>query len=425
MQKFLGKIMNKKGVVFLIVGVFLVVFITLYIFFKSSFKKEKKEISSFQEIEGIISPGDSLWSILRSEGVSGRNAHNFLKNLRKVYDYKRKKIRPGEKYRVVFSTNGEIVKFEYIKSPLLSYVVKKTTWGYVSRKIKKKLKKYICGRRGIISGTLWHSMLKADIDPELILDFSEVFSWQIDFLTEPRNGDKFYIVWERYENEGIIRDGRIIVAKYEKRNGRSYTAIGFGDEGGWEFYDVKGRSMRKQFLKAPLHYRRISSYFSLRRFHPILKIYRPHRGIDYAAPYGTPVSSVADGVVIYAGWKGAAGKCVIIRHNSIYTTSYGHLSKIRRGIKKGVRVRQGDIIGYVGSTGLATGPHLDFRIKKRGKFVNFLKLKFPSAKRIPKSKRKDFETVKKRAFYFLGKLISEGSFKVEFENEKGKADFLN
>jgi len=416
--------MNKKGEILLIVSIFLVVFITLYIFITSVPKKKKEELS-FQEIEEIINPGDSFWSILRREGVSGKKVNIILSSLRKVYDYKRRKIKPGEKYRVVFSTTREVVEFEYVKTPLLSFVVKKTTGGYVSSRIEKKLKKYICGRKGVILGTLWHSMLRADIDPELILDFSEVFSWQIDFLTEPRNGDRFYLVWERYENEGIIRDGRIIIAKYEKRNGRKYLAVGFGEEGGWEFYDIYGRSMRKQFLKAPLHYRRISSYFSLRRFHPILKIYRPHRGIDYAAPYGTPVSSVADGVVIYAGWKGAAGKCVIIRHNSIYTTSYGHLSKIRRGIRKGVRVRQGEIIGYVGATGLATGPHLDFRIKKRGKFVNFLKLKFPSAKRIPKSKRKEFEIVKKRAFYFLGKLISEGSFKIDFENEKEKADFLN
>jgi len=411
--------MDKKIYFFLLV--ISVIFLSLYVYFKNRTGKgiEKELSESFPQIEEIVTRGDSLWSILTEAGVKPGEAQRALKSLSKIYDIRKRKVRPGEKYRITFSTSGKLLEFEYMKTPLLSYKVIKSSYGYISKEIKKHLKKYICGRKGILKRNLYTSMLKSDVDPELILDFTEIFAWQIDFLTEPRNGDKFYIVWERYENEGMIRDGRILIAKYVTRRGKEFTAIGFGDEkSGWEFYSPNGKSMRKQFLKAPLHYRRISSYFSLRRFHPVLKIWRPHRGIDYAAPYGTPVSAVGDGVVVYAGWKGAAGKCVIIKHNSIYKTSYGHLSRIARGIRKGVKVKQKQVIGYVGATGLATGPHLDFRLRKYGKFVNFLRLKFPPARRIPRKKMKKFEIYKKRAYYFLGKLMSGENFKVSYEKEK-------
>ena len=171
-----------------------------------------------------------------------------------------------------------------------------------------------------------------------------------------------------------------------------------------------GESIQKQLLKAPLHYRRISSYFSNRRFHPILKFYRPHHGIDYAAPRGTPVSTIGDGKVIFVGRKKSYGKTIKIKHNSVYESWYGHLSGYHKRIKKGVYVKKGQVIGYVGSTGLSTGPHLDFRIKKNGRLVNFLKLKFPPLRRLTKGHMEKFAKLRKRYYRYLAELQIKGNF---------------
>jgi len=157
-----------------------------------------------------------------------------------------------------------------------------------------------------------------------------------------------------------------------------------------QYYDAEGNSLQRVFLKSPLNYRRISSYFSRRRFHPILKIYRPHYGVDYAAPTGTPVVTIGDGRVVYAGWKGGLGRYVEIRHNNVYTSCYGHLSRFAKGIRRGARVRQGQVIGYVGATGLATGPHLDFRVKRFGSYVNPLTVDYPRAEPLPEDKKDEF-----------------------------------
>jgi murein DD-endopeptidase MepM/ murein hydrolase activator NlpD len=175
----------------------------------------------------------------------------------------------------------------------------------------------------------------------------------------------------------MIGIGDVIGTRYVNRD-KEYLAFGFRDEDGkMEYYDYDGNSVRRVFLKSPLNFRRISSYFSNRRFHPILKVYRPHLGIDYAAPTGTPIVSIGDGRVAYVGWKGGFGKYVEIRHNNVYTTCYGHLSRYGKGVRKGARVSQGQVIGYVGATGLATGPHLDFRVKKFGSYVNPLRIEYP------------------------------------------------
>jgi len=167
------------------------------------------------------------------------------------------------------------------------------------------------------------------------------------------------------------------------------------------FFAPSGNSMRKMFLKAPLNYRRISSHFSYGRVHPILRYVRPHLGIDYAANIGTPVSAIGDGIVIYAGWKGDYGKMIKIKHNASYTSLYGHLSAISKGIKRGAVVKQGQVIGKVGSTGLSTGPHLDFRITQNGKYVNFLKINMPFAENIPKKYKQEFNTVSEQYLKLL------------------------
>jgi len=246
-------------------------------------------------------------------------------------------------------------------------------------------------------------MKKEGISNELILNFADIFSWEIDFLTDPRKGDSFQMIWERYISpEGnVLMEGRILAAQYVNQ-GKKYTAIFYQDpEGHRGYFTPDGKSLRKSFLRSPLHYRRISSYFSYRRFHPILKIYRPHLGIDYAAPTGTPVSSIGDGVVIFAGWNGGFGKQVKIKHPNGYITSYGHLSRIAKGVRRGKKVYQGQVIGYVGATGLATGPHLDFRISKNGRYYNFLKMRLPRAASVKEAYFDDFNKKKTLYVYYL------------------------
>jgi murein DD-endopeptidase MepM/ murein hydrolase activator NlpD len=229
------------------------------------------------------------------------------------------------------------------------------------------------------------------------MSMADVFECQVDFATDLRAGDDFKVYFE-YAVKGGRRagKGRILAAELTV-NGQSHRAYYYSyPEGGGAYYDDKGRSMARRFLRAPLNYRRISSSFSYKRFHPILKIYRPHLGIDYAAPTGTPVSAIGSGKVSYVGWKGGYGRYVEIRHDRTYKSTYAHLSRYANGVRAGSRVTKGQVIGYVGSSGLSTGPHLDFRFYKNGKAINFLKTKFPHSKSIPESEVPDFEKVRKQ-----------------------------
>lgn len=249
--------------------------------------------------------------------------------------------------------------------------------------------------KGDIDYTLFTSMQAQGLKPTFILDFTDIFSWAVDFNTETRNGDKFAILWEEdYTKSGDTLNERILAAYYDGGvSGKNY-AIRFEDE----FYDENGKFTKKMFLKSPISVRgvRISSRFSRGRMHPILRIRRPHLGIDYAAPAGTPVEAVADGVVRSKGWKGGFGNYMEVHHPNNYVTCYGHLKGYAKGIANGVKVKQGQTIAYVGSTGLSTGPHLDFRIRQNGKYFDFLTTKNRSSasKEIPASKREEFNKIR-------------------------------
>ncbi len=244
---------------------------------------------------------------------------------------------------------------------------------------------------GEISSSLYQTIMELEEDLQIAYLLSEIFAWQIDFSTDLRSGDYFKVVIEEYwGRNGVTKLGVIDAAEFFN-NGRLYQAFRYEDpEGHVDYYDGAGISLRRKFLKSPLKYTRISSRFSNRRFHPILKTYRPHLGIDYAAPKGTPVVTVGDGEVVYAGWEKGFGKIVKVRHNGIYKSTYGHLNGYARGIRKGKRVAQGQVIGYVGSTGLATGPHLDYRLLRNGKYVNPLTIDLPSADPVKKKYENEF-----------------------------------
>jgi murein DD-endopeptidase MepM/ murein hydrolase activator NlpD len=240
-------------------------------------------------------------------------------------------------------------------------------------------------------------MLKMGETPELVYIFAEIFAWEIDFSTETQNDDSFEILVEKeIVDSNSVDYPKVLYVCYQGYVG-DYTGIYFDDPEGYDdFYNLNGQSLRKSMLKSPLRYSRISSYFSNRRFHPILRIWRPHHGLDYVAPIGTPVSSIGDGKVTYAGWKGGYGNLVEIKHPNNYMTRYGHLSKIAPGIKAGKYVKMGDFIGNSGNTGLSTGPHLHFELHINNVPVDPLKINLPRAPSVKKEYKQLFENEKQK-----------------------------
>lgn len=243
-------------------------------------------------------------------------------------------------------------------------------------------------RRGVLRGNLWLSMSREGVPVEVIQEFADVFQWSVDFLTEPRDGDRYAVTWsEDRTPDGRIWGREVVAGIYDGR--AAGRAVGVLFEG--DFFDQKGDALESLFLRAPLNYRRISSTFSRGRYHPILRKVRPHHGIDYAAGRGTPVVTVGEGRVVFAGRKGGYGNVVEVKHPADYLTRYGHLNSI--SVRAGSRVRQGQLIGTVGSTGLATGPHLHFEITQRGGWINFLSLKAQRARQVAKAKRPAFQAL--------------------------------
>lgn len=324
----------------------------------------------------VISSGPvtgMLSSHLSAAGLPPAETAGISAALRKKLNLRR--LSPSDEYGVVLSTSGALVN-AYVLKGLSRYVVRPSGKGYELDVSSLSVTEETLRVKGSISSSLWESMSASGVPDGTILDFADIFSWSVDFLTEVREGDSYELVYEqRTAENGRSAGRRILAGVYDGKETGRKLAFRHGDG----YYDEKGESLRSLFLRAPLQYRRISSYFSKARRHPILKIVRPHLGIDYAAPAGTPVSSVADGTVTFVGWKGGYGRYVEVRHALGYVTTYGHLSRYARGLKRGKRVKQGDVIAYVGSSGLSSGPHLDFRVRADGRYVNFLTIRHRSS----------------------------------------------
>ncbi|MHB0996577.1 MAG: peptidoglycan DD-metalloendopeptidase family protein [Elusimicrobiales bacterium] len=316
----------------------------------------------------------SLDSVLKAEGMGDRERYAVTSALAKKLNLRR--LRPEDQYEVFFSTWGSLVSISVTQGLRYYSVSEKPGGGYEVSVEEVELKSAFGKLSGVIKSSLWESMSAAGVPPAAILDFADIFSWSVDFLTEVRDGDRWALAWEyKTDPAGKVVSQKIKAAFYDGAGTGRKNAAAWKDS----YYDEKGESLRSMFLRAPLHYRRISSHFTNRRFHPVLKYFRPHHGIDYAAPRGTPVSAVADGTVTFSGWKGGNGRLVMLKHGGGYVTTYGHLSRFSKSAKRGRRVAQGEVIGYVGSSGLSSGPHLDFRVKLNGTPLNFLKMKYRSS----------------------------------------------
>jgi murein DD-endopeptidase MepM/ murein hydrolase activator NlpD len=335
--------------------------------------------------------GEPLDAVLRRLDVEAAQRALVARALASEVDLRR--ILPGETVEVAHDED-RVLREVVLERDLLTRVrVGLSPEGEASvETLVREPEIYVRRLEGRIEDSLYEDMLSAGADANLVMRYADLLAWEVDFFTEPRAGDRVCIVVEEKRLDGeVLGFGRILAAEYAGERASS-RAIRYVDEAGnLDWYDDSGRSVRRAFLKSPLSYRRISSYFSARRRHPILKRVMPHWGVDYVAPQGTPVSALGAGVVTFAGRRGGYGNYVEIRHNSTYTTCYGHLSKFGRGIRRGVRVEQGDVIGAVGATGLATGPHLDFRVKKNGSFVNPLRIESPAGRSVPETEKSRFE----------------------------------
>ena len=349
-------------------------------------------IDSLSVDTGVVKKNEFLSDILLRHNVSYSTIDKLAKGTRKVFDVR--KIRRGNHY-VVISTRDSLPQplFFIYEINRIDYVVYHLKDSVFAEPGQKHFDYREEATSGIIVSSLWNAMIASETDPNLSNSLSEVYAWAIDFFGLQKK-DNFKAIYERLYIEGKPAGLGKIKASLFHHGGEDYYAFYFEQDGTGDYFDEKGNSLERTFLKAPLKYTRISSRFSNHRYHPVLKIYRPHHGVDYAAPEGTPVHTVGDGVIIKRGYqKRGGGNYLKIKHNSTYTTSYMHMRGFAKGMTVGKHVKQGQLIGYVGHTGLATGPHLDFRFYKHGTAVNPLKVKSPPAKPVEKQYLSAFDSL--------------------------------
>jgi murein DD-endopeptidase MepM/ murein hydrolase activator NlpD len=343
------------------------------------------KMAKLQVIKGDFKK-EPLYFVLKRYGLSELTILKINNRLKNVFDPR--DLKREDKYVLKLTEDGEFHRLEITKDNVKYYVA-----GLLDEKVVSGEREVPVYTRqgqasGVIKGSLWDSMIAQKISPLLIYAFTEAFASYVDFFTETWNGDKFALVWEDdYTKEGGVIRQRLLAARYIGKGVGAHSAYKYKNG----FYEKDGETLERMFLRAPLVYKRISSHFTERRFHPVLKIYRPHHGIDYAAAVGTPVSAIATGHVKLVGWNGGLGKNVQITHSQGYISSYGHLSRFAH-IKVGQRIEKGDVVGYVGQTGLASGPHLDFRLQHNGKWINFERIKNRSTgKKLSDQERKEFK----------------------------------
>lgn len=326
--------------------------------------------------EGVVKPGEAISQIL-DPYLPLKTVYTLNRDSREVFSLRR--IRPGRPYRIL-TESGTMTRFEYDITSQVRLVIQKTGQAFSIQKEAIAHTTRLETVSATITSSLYTAVQQAGETAELAEHLASIFAWDIDFLRDIRPGDRFSLLVEKhYRKAAFCGYGNIRVARFSNQ-GKVYQAFwhqnGNGRSG---YYDENGQSLAKTFLKAPLDYFRISSGFSLRRMHPVLKEYRPHPAVDYAAPVGTPIKAVGEGVVTAMGFSPSMGNHVTLRHSGGYETRYFHMSRFARGMAKGKKVSQGKVIGYVGMTGYATGPHLCFRMTCCGKPVNPLGNRLPSA----------------------------------------------
>lgn len=337
------------------------------------------DLDFFKVEEKVIQKNQFLSDILVNEGVSYQDIHNLANNAKDVFDVRN--LRAGKKYVIVKDSCQTPEALLYIPNDYkyVKYNLKDTLNAQI---VEKKIETCIEMGSGVLKSSLWNTMIDNDMPPALISKMEDALAWSIDFY-HTQNDDEYKLIYEREYIDGEAVGVGKLVGAYYKNYDNEYYAVYYDHEHYSGYYDLEGRPTKKAFLKAPVKFGRISSKFNLNRFHPVLKRRRAHKGTDYAAPYGTPIISVANGVVTKVSYHKGNGRYVKIKHDNTYQTQYLHMSRYAKGLKPGMHVKQGQTIGYVGSSGLATGPHVCFRFWKNGKQVNHQKENFPPSEPMP------------------------------------------
>lgn len=365
------------------------------IIFEEEFEEEEEllygiNIKELDVIEGVVGKNQTLSTILAPFNVPYQIIDEIAKKSIDIFDVK--KIAFNKKFIVLTPKDSSQAQFFIYEPNPVEYVVFKLDEVEVYKEEKPiDLRHVEIG--GVITKNLYTNMVELGVNVGLIDKFADLFGWNVDFMSTPP-GDKFKVVFKEKVVDGNVVGFTDIEAAFFEHKGQEYHAIPFTQNGELSFFDQNGNSFKKAFLRHPLEYSRISSKFNLNRFHPVQKVYKPHLGTDYAAKTGTEIRTIGDGTVVEARFTSANGNYVKIKHNGTYTTQYLHMSKIASGIKPGTRVKQGQVIGFVGSTGLATGPHLCFRFWKNGQQVDWLKEQIPPSDPISPENRLAFEQVK-------------------------------
>jgi len=332
-------------------------------------------LPSVREIVGEIQPGDSLTSSFRSNGVEEEVQESVITAFDGVVNFR--EMKPNDRYTLTLDNDGSLLKCLY-ESGLEVHAIERTSEGLTAKKLDVSLDCRTVKLRGKIESSLFAALSAFKEDSKLTYNFADIFASKIDFNTETRFGDTFELVFEKYyKNNQFVGYGKILVARYNSKEVGPLEAFYFDRaQDDVSYFDHRGNELSESFIRSPIPMARVSSGFTYHRLHPVLDIVRPHLGVDLAAPTGTPVMATSNGRVNFSGTKGGFGKLIILEHGNGYQTYYAHLSRFAANIKNGAKIQQKQIIGYVGSTGIATGPHLDYRMAQNGVFTNPFNVKF-------------------------------------------------
>lgn len=348
-------------------------------------------LDSLRCVEGKVKNGQFFSTLLSSLGLSANEAYNLTQACNGIFDVRT--LRVGNSYKAYYGDKLQYLVYDRDRTTQLVFNCQPP---YDIQVLEKPVTVERRCADVTINNSLWVDMSNAGVSPHMILSLSDIYAWTVDFFGLQK-GDRFRVLYDEKLCDGEVIAVDTVRYAVFTHNKVDYPCVMYNQkDGGNIYWNEKGESMRKAFLKAPLKFSRISSGFSYSRKHPVTRKVQPHTGIDYAAPTGTPVMTIGDGVVTSVKYEGAGGNTVRIKHNSVYSTAYLHLSKYAKGLKVGQRVRQGEVIGYVGSTGRSTGPHLDFRVWKNGKPINPLKMDSPPAEPLKGDHKASFERVSEK-----------------------------
>ena len=421
------KKLRNKNLKFFLTG-FIFFLISTFVFLNQKFYKKNNSLKNYNvfknEMQNIhslfanqiqnqykkkkinINKGESLNITLLNNGVSQKEVYEVSKILRKYISLK--KINTNQFFEILINnTSKKIIRLTINLDNITSLHIFKKNDRFIANKIEKVLFKKTTLAEGLIKSSLFQAAKKEKIDPEVIIDFARIFGFEIDFQRDIRKNDIFQIVYDKYvDDDGELQKNGEIIYAYMKNKEREIALYRFQDKRGIVgYYRTNGKSIEKALMKTPINGARLSSRFGMRK-HPILGYNKMHRGTDFAAPKGTPIMASGSGIIEAAKWNGAYGKYIRIRHNSKYKTAYAHLNSYARGVKRGAKVRQGQIIGYVGNTGRSTGPHLHYEVIVNGKRKNSQRLKLPSGRTLRGSDREKFEMSRIRIDVMRSNLIN-------------------